>query len=107
MPRKPVSLPGASELFRPTASQPEPVADAPAKDVDLQASGRTAHREKITIYLSSEELMELEKARLELKGTHHISADRGRIVREAIAMALRDFSANADQSGLVAGLAQS
>lgn len=107
MPRKPVSLPGASELFRPTASTPDVQVPPASGEGDLQASGRTAHREKITIYLSSEELMELERARLELKGNHQISTDRGRIVREAIAMALRDFAANADASGLVAALEES
>lgn len=71
---------------------------------DAASSGRTRHDAKITVYLSTEELVALEQARVVLRGSHHISADRGRIVREAIAMALEDLD-DAD-SRLVRRLSQ-
>jgi hypothetical protein len=58
-------------------------------------SGRTRHAEKITVYCSAEELLALESARLTLRGQHGVVADRGRIVREAIAVLLADL----DQHG--------
>ena len=46
-------------------------------------SGRERHDEKITVYLSPDELVDLEQARLALRQDHGLAVDRGRIVREA------------------------
>ncbi|WP_232548138.1 hypothetical protein [Propioniciclava soli] len=90
MPRR-VGLPGASELFRPTDT--EGVArEADAARAPVSHSGRVRHDEKITVYVSSEELLALEHLRLELRAEHGIAVDRGRIVRAAIASALADVS---------------
>jgi hypothetical protein len=62
---------------------------------------RTKHDEKITVYLSAEELLGLEGARLVLRGQHGVAADRGRIVREAIAVILADLEDRGDESVLV------
>ena len=40
------------------------------------------------MYVSAEELMDLEHARLVLRGEHGLAVDRGRIVREAVAVVL-------------------
>jgi hypothetical protein len=64
-------------------------------------SGRTKHDEKITVYCSAEELLALETGRLQLRGQFGIAADRGRIVREAIAVLLADLENNAEDSVLV------
>lgn len=113
MPRR-VSLPGANELFRPTAGNHEPErAKAPkntqaktAKASPLSASGRkragsgrVRHDEKITVYVSTEELIALETARLALR-SQGINADRGRIVRASVAMALADLEENGQDSRL-------
>ena len=83
-----VSLPGVAELFRPAA--PGPV--DPDGDDQRRASGREKHTQKITVYLSAEELLDLERARLALL-RYGAAADRGRIVREAIAVLLADLDA--------------
>jgi hypothetical protein len=62
---------------------------------------RTKHDEKITVYLSADELLGLEGARLTLRGQHGVAADRGRIVREAIAVLLADLEERGDESVLV------
>ena len=86
-----VSLPGVAELLRPAA--------APGPDGgDLRrASGREKHTQKITVYLSAEELLDLERARLALL-RYGAAADRGRIVREAIAVLLADLDARGKES---------
>ena len=66
-----VSLPGVSEILRPVARAPETQPQRPA-------SGREGHSQKITVYLSASELLELERARLALR-TYGIAVDRGRI----------------------------
>jgi len=91
-----VSLPGAEELFRATGTKPEPVAEG-------LASGRIRHAEKITVYVSSEELIALENARLTLRRAG-IAVDRGRIVRAAIASGLADFEGKGAQADIVARL---
>jgi hypothetical protein len=83
-----VSLPGVAELLRLTA--PGPV-DPDGGD-RRRASGRERHTQKITVYLSAEELLDLERARLALL-RYGAAADRGRIVREAIAVLLADLDA--------------
>lgn len=67
-------------------------------------SGRVRHDEKITVYLSSDELLALEQARLVLRGKHRISADRGRIVRAALSLALADLDNHGPQSALAQSL---
>ncbi|SDX98203.1 hypothetical protein SAMN05661080_01915 [Modestobacter sp. DSM 44400] len=64
-------------------------------------SGRARHAEKITVYCSAEELLALESARLTLRGQHRVVADRGRIVREAIAVLLADLDEHGEDSVLV------
>jgi hypothetical protein len=64
-------------------------------------SGRERHDEKITVYVSAEELMDLEHARLVLRGEHGLAVDRGRIVREAVAVVLADLEARGEASILV------
>lgn len=95
-----VSVPGADELFRATVA-PEP-GDAP---VPRGPSGRVRHDEKVTVYVTADELLDLEHARLTLRRTG-LSVDRGRLVREAVAIALADLEANGEDSVLVARLTQ-
>lgn len=103
MNRRP-SLPGAAELFRLTSPAPVEVTDS-ADDVlapqQRRGSGRTKHTTKITVYVSDEELVALEQARLTLRASHGLGVDRGRVVREAIAIVLDDFETNGDASLLV------
>jgi hypothetical protein len=119
-----VSLPGADELFRNTAtlsavpSQRDnneeitqtPVAAATPKNsvrqtprrrvnaFDRAPSGREKHDEKITVYLSPDELYDLDQARLALRGDLGLAVDRGRIVREALSIIIADLEAKGDQS---------
>ena len=65
---------------------------------DRSPSGRERHEEKITVYLSQDELFDLDEARLALRGDLGIVVDRGRIVRESIAVILADLEAKGDQS---------
>ncbi|HEY6935462.1 MAG TPA: hypothetical protein VI452_18870 [Marmoricola sp.] len=110
-----VTLPSADDLFRPTVQPaeagPRPVsavpdpAEAPAGQPDAQAerrsSGRVRHDEKMTVYVTADELLDLEHARLDLRRDHGLAVDRGRLVREAIAIALADLDLNGDDSVLV------
>ena len=119
-----VSLPGADELFRATgnqarASEPDPEEiDAVAPAVRLapvrttspaaasgrrsgRPSGRERHDEKITVYVSPDELVALEHARLDLRAVHGLAVDRGRIVREALSVVLADLEAKGADSILV------
>lgn len=118
------SLPGADELFRSTtpaltavrdpASEPSASPAAPVarptnrsvrttprrrvSTVDRSPTGRESHAEKITVYLSPEELFDLDQARLLLRGDLGLAADRGRIVRESIAIIIADLEAKGEQS---------
>jgi hypothetical protein len=74
---------------------------------DRRPSGREKHDEKITVYCSAEELFELERARLALRGDHGLVVDRGRIVREAVAVVLADLDAKGESSILVRRLRES
>ena len=100
-----VRLPGADEIFRSTATEPpaRPVRPAPEQRpvVVRRPSGRQRHDSKITVYISADELLDLEKARLTLRAEHDLAVDRGRIVREAVAAILADFEAHGPQSILV------
>lgn len=120
-----VSLPGADELFRqtttlsavpsalPIAAEDQPqavvsvqqgknaVRTTPRRRVntfDRSPSGRERHDEKITVYLSPEELYDLEQARLALRGDLGLAVDRGRIVRESLAIIIADLESKGDQS---------
>jgi len=66
--------------------------------VDRSPSGRERHDEKITVYLSPDELFDLDQARLQLRGDLGLAVDRGRIVRESIAVIIADLEAKGDQS---------
>ncbi len=68
---------------------------------DRAPSGRERHEEKITVYCSGQELIELESARLQLRAEHGLAVDRGRIVREAMAVVLADLDAKGESSILV------
>jgi hypothetical protein len=93
-----VSLPGAAELFRrTTASAPPPTAPS----VPRTGTGRQKHDAKITVYVSADELVALEQARLLLRAQHGLPVDRGRIVREAVAVLLADLDENGGDSVLV------
>jgi hypothetical protein len=92
-----VSLPGVAELLRPATPGPD------GGELRL-ASGREKHSQKITVYLSAEELLDLERARLALL-RYGAAADRGRIVREAIAVLLADLDARGKDSLLARRIA--
>lgn len=121
------SLPGADELFKqnspalsavreiapeatPVAAPAAPTAAPKAKkgvrsiprrrvvSVDKSPSGRERHDEKITVYLSPDELFDLDQARLSLRGDLGLAVDRGRIVRESIAVIIADLEQKGDQS---------
>jgi hypothetical protein len=66
--------------------------------IDKSPSGRERHDEKITVYLSPDELFDLDQARLTLRGDLGLAVDRGRIVRESIAVIVADLEAKGDQS---------
>lgn len=68
---------------------------------ERRPTGRERHEEKITVYCSAEELLDLETARLTLRGEHGLVVDRGRIVREAVAIILADLDAKGEDSILV------
>ena len=121
------SLPGADELFKqnspalsavrevapepaapaaPTPGTPTPRAKKGVRSiprrrvvsVDKSPSGRERHDEKITVYLSPDELFDLDQARLSLRGDLGLAVDRGRIVRESIAVIIADLEQKGDQS---------
>lgn len=125
-----VSMPAADDLFRPTTppragdqtpaaetavravpDQPEAPDEAPEETrgrggAARKPSGRVRHDEKMTVYVTSDELLDLEHARLSLRRTQGLAVDRGRLVREAVALVLADYEANGDDSVLVRRLTQ-
>ena len=124
MPRR-ASLPGADELFRRTSSgesrskEPSREALAPKEDksTKLQVAKSPAseapvdrkapkHDEKITFYCTREDLMALERTRLRLRAEFGRGADRGRIVRAALAYVLEDFEARGEDSLLLRKLSE-
>ena len=117
MPRR-VSMPAADDLFRPTAepASPEapagepvdaqPVAAEPATPEPKRPSGRVRHDEKMTVYVTSAELLAIEQARLRLRSEHGLAIDRGRLVREALGLVLEDLEARGADSDLVARLTE-
>jgi hypothetical protein len=88
-----VPVPGVAELFRTTMVPP-------AAEDERQATGRERHDQKITVYLSADELLELEHARLMLRRFGFV-VDRGRLVREAVAVLLADLDAQGAESLIV------
>nr|WP_079164093.1 hypothetical protein [Streptomyces leeuwenhoekii] len=95
---------GAERAARRGAPQDAAAAAQPRKrgrTATRRPSGRERHDEKITVYVSAEELMDLEHARLVLRGEHGLAVDRGRIVREAVAVVLADLETRGDASILV------
>lgn len=115
MPRK-LNLPGGSEL--PPESDPGLAPDDAVGVAEVgreiragaagrrRGSGRVRHDDKITVYLSSEELMRLEQTRLTLRGEHGLAVDRGRIVREAVAKALDELAENGGSSEFLRRLSE-
>jgi hypothetical protein len=85
----------------PTAARPAVRRRTPRKLADRGPSGRERHDEKITVYVSADELLDLEHARLTLRADHGVAVDRGRIVREALAYVLADLDAKGGASILV------
>ena len=81
----------------PTMQPSIPTRGRPARS----AADRTKHDEKITVYISADELLALETARVTLRGQHGVAADRGRIVREAISVILADLAERGEDSVLV------
>ena len=95
---------GTAQLSRSAAGPDAAAAEQPrrrARSTGRRPSGRERHDEKITVYVSAEELMDLEHARLVLRGEHGLAVDRGRIVREAVAVVLADLESRGEASILV------
>ena len=69
-----------------------------------RTSGRERHDEKITVYVSQDELVAIEQARLVLRAEHGVAVDRGRLVREAVAEMLIDLEAHGEDSVVVSRL---
>ena len=99
-----VRVPAADDIFRPTVV-PE---DAVVEGIDgpRTPSGRVRHDEKMTVYVTSDELFDIENARLHLRRTHGLAVDRGRLVRAAVALALADLEEHGDESPLVKRLSE-
>jgi hypothetical protein len=72
-----------------------------ARAGERRPTGRERHDEKITVYVSPEELVDLEQAKLVLRAQHGLGIDRGRIVREALAVVIADLEAKGEDSILV------
>ncbi|WP_242497451.1 hypothetical protein [Nocardioides oleivorans] len=111
-----VTMPAADDLFRPTSDPAVPAETAGdqrprrvravADEDDAAAgpkrpSGRVRHDEKMTVYVTSDELLDIEHARLTLRREHGLAVDRGRLVREALALVLADLEAQGADSPLV------
>jgi hypothetical protein len=113
LPRR-VNLPTADSIFRPTddpaksggtgtpgkravRAVPDPTPESLAK----KPSGRIRHDEKVTVYVTSQELLDIEHARLSLRSEHGLVIDRGRLLREAISLVLADVEENGENSALV------
>jgi hypothetical protein len=109
-----VSLPSADDLFRATEEQKtakvrgpvHAVPDQPEPDAPRLPSGRVKHDEKMTVYVTAQELLDLEHARLSLRAEHGLAVDRGRLVREALHLVLADFEQNGEASALVRRLGE-
>jgi hypothetical protein len=89
------------EALREAPPRSAPAPRLPAGQRPGRASGRERHDEKITVYVSPEELVGLEQARITLRAGHGLAVDRGRIVREAVNLVLADLSEHGEDSSLV------
>jgi hypothetical protein len=87
--------------FRSAPPAPTLQPSVPTRGRPVRKTDRTRHDEKITVYISQDELLALETARLALRGRHGVAADRGRIVREAISVILADLEERGEDSVLV------
>ena len=106
-------MPAADDLFRPTVVPDAPETPEQGEPSEVQPtaegkpaakrtpSGRVRHDEKMTVYVTADELLDLEHARLTLRRNHGLAVDRGRLVRAAVAIALADLDANGDESVIV------
>ena len=95
---------------RPRRRRAEPARSdrsAAAESAVTGGSGRVRHDEKITVYVSREELLAIEQARLRLRGEFGLAVDRGRLVRAAMALALADLDASGADGELVRRLTAS
>ncbi len=95
---------GAEEVVAEPATEPARSAARPRRRPragDRRPTGRERHEEKITVYVSPEELVDLEQAKLALRAQHGLAVDRGRIVREAMAVVIADLEAKGEDSILV------
>jgi hypothetical protein len=61
----------------------------------------------MTVYVTRDELFDLEHARLALRRDYGLAVDRGRLVREAVAIVLADLAERGDDSELVRRLGRS
>ena len=93
--------PGAEPAVGPRPGVRRTPARPRSRGVDRRPSGRERHEEKITVYCSADELIDIEQARLTLRGEHGLAVDRGRIVREAVAVVIADLEAKGEASILV------
>jgi hypothetical protein len=97
------AAPGQDDLaaFRAPAAQPD-LPRVPTRGRPQRGRlDRAKHDEKITVYISADELVALESARLSLRAEHGLAADRGRMVREAVSVLLADFAEHGEDSVLV------
>ena len=120
-----VKLPGADELFggpddaksrreqvvvampdHSAGANAEPSRAKPDDEEKPGPSGRVRHDEKITVYVTAAELLDLERIRLTLRGEHGLAVDRGRIVREAIHLAIESVERDGGDSVLVQRLSE-
>ncbi|MCA1822972.1 MAG: hypothetical protein ABR520_00195 [Mycobacteriales bacterium] len=90
----PAESPPGEEFVGAARRRPRPVGDR-------RPTGRERHEEKITVYCSPDELIDLERSRLALRGDFGIAVDRGRIVREALSLVLSELESKGEQSTLV------
>jgi hypothetical protein len=98
------ALPGADELFRSTSQAPA----SEAGDLDAAGlSGRVKHDEKITVYVTADELFAMEGARLKVRAEVGRSVDRGRFVRAALSIAMDDLENRGADSEIVRRIADS
>ena len=96
----PSSDPSQSQPVQPTKPAVAAVEDRP-EPTPRRSSGRVRHDEKMTVYVTADELLDIEHARLSLRRDQGLAVDRGRLVREAIAIVLEDLEDNGDDSVLV------
>jgi len=98
-PAKPLVAPAISApVVSPSKKGVRAIQRRRVTSVDRSPSGREKHDEKITVYLSPDELYDLDQARLQLRGDLGLGVDRGRIVRESIAVIIADLEAKGVQS---------